>query len=191
MGIVTLITEVLVKIKPTDPLIFVKRTVRKKRNCSDSSGNSPDQILDSRYTYKKVRRTKSSSWDVTRSGNGDCQENNGISPILVQLTIMSYLYSDHIVQGTVRLRGSSGGHTVCEFSVCKLSGTSIVIMSHCDIHQQCVRRDPIVFSRWQEYVIPYLNVPSFSSCIRCNTDLWWQRWCLFLLTLKNQCGPIK
>ena len=61
MGIVTLITEVLVKIKPTDPLIFVKRTVRKKRNCSDSSGNSPDQILDSRYTYKKVRRTKSSS----------------------------------------------------------------------------------------------------------------------------------
>ena len=59
MRIVTHITEVLVKIKPTDPLRLTKRTALKKRNCSDSSGNSA-KTLASRYAYKKNRRVKSS-----------------------------------------------------------------------------------------------------------------------------------
>jgi hypothetical protein len=41
MGRATLIVEVLGDIKPTEPLRFAKRGARKKRNCSDSSGNSP------------------------------------------------------------------------------------------------------------------------------------------------------
>ena len=45
MEIVTLMTEDLTKIKPTDPLIFVKRVSHKKRNSSDSSGKSPVKIL--------------------------------------------------------------------------------------------------------------------------------------------------
>jgi hypothetical protein len=38
--IVTRIGETLDRIKPTDPLSLSKREARKKRNCSDSSGNS-------------------------------------------------------------------------------------------------------------------------------------------------------
>ncbi len=48
MEIVTGTTETLARIKPTDPLRLVKREVHKKlkkRNFSDSSGNSPDKIL--------------------------------------------------------------------------------------------------------------------------------------------------
>jgi hypothetical protein len=48
MGIVTRITEALVRIKPTEPLRLAKREARKKRNCSDSSGNYPAKILASR-----------------------------------------------------------------------------------------------------------------------------------------------
>jgi hypothetical protein len=47
MGIVILIPEDLTEIKVTETLRFVKCSTRKKRNCSDSSGNSPDKILDS------------------------------------------------------------------------------------------------------------------------------------------------
>jgi hypothetical protein len=50
---------------------------------------------------------------------------------------------------------------MCECSVCTLSGTSIVVMSHCDIHHQCERRDPIVFSEWQDHIIFYLDVTVF------------------------------
>jgi hypothetical protein len=53
MGIVTRIAEVLDRIKPTDPLRLAKCEARKKRNCSDSSGNSPAKILGSQYEYKK------------------------------------------------------------------------------------------------------------------------------------------
>jgi hypothetical protein len=60
MGIVTLIPEALAKIKPTKSLRFAKLAARQKRNCSDSSGNSPAKILDSRCACKKRRRTKSS-----------------------------------------------------------------------------------------------------------------------------------
>jgi hypothetical protein len=60
MGIVTRIAEVLVRIKPTEPLRLAKCEARKKRNCSDSSGNSPDKILSSRYVWKKSNRAKSS-----------------------------------------------------------------------------------------------------------------------------------
>ena len=60
MGIVTRIEETLDRIKPTDPLGLAKRKARQKRNCSDSSGNPPAKILDSRYTYQKSSRVKSS-----------------------------------------------------------------------------------------------------------------------------------
>jgi hypothetical protein len=60
MGIVTRIAEVLARIKPTEPLRLDKREARKKRNCSDSSGNSPVKILVSRCVCKKISRTKSS-----------------------------------------------------------------------------------------------------------------------------------
>ena len=67
MGIVTLIVEDLVKIKPTETLIF-------------------GQVCISQET--KLFR---------------CQEDDGVRPIRVYLTIMTYLYSDCIVQDTVRL----------------------------------------------------------------------------------------
>jgi hypothetical protein len=53
IGIVTHITETLVKIKDTEPLRLAKREARKKRNCSDSSGNSLAKILVSRCVCKK------------------------------------------------------------------------------------------------------------------------------------------
>ena len=60
MGIVTRIAEALARIKPTEPLRLAKREAHKKRNCSDSSGNSPVKILASRYAWKKISRVKSS-----------------------------------------------------------------------------------------------------------------------------------
>ena len=60
MGIVTRIAEALARIKPTDPLRLDKREARKKRNCSDSSGNSQAKILASRCVCKKNSRAKSS-----------------------------------------------------------------------------------------------------------------------------------
>jgi hypothetical protein len=57
---------------------------------------------------------------------------------------------------------------VCECSVCKLSGTSITVMSHCDINHQCVRRDPILFAAWQDHIILYLDVNAFISRNRGN-----------------------
>jgi hypothetical protein len=60
MGVVTRIPEVLDKIKPTESLRLVKNVVRRKRNWSDSSGNSPNKALDSRYTCKKNKQMKSS-----------------------------------------------------------------------------------------------------------------------------------
>jgi hypothetical protein len=60
MGIVTRITEDLDRIKPTESLRLANRESRQKRNCSDSSGNSPVKILDSRYACKKSSREKSS-----------------------------------------------------------------------------------------------------------------------------------
>ncbi len=57
MGIVTHIAEALTRIKPTVSLRLAKREARKKRNCSDSSGNSPAKILASRCECKKSSRT--------------------------------------------------------------------------------------------------------------------------------------
>ncbi len=61
--------------------------------------------------------------------------------------------------------------TLCERSVCLLSGTSIAVMSHCDIHHECARRDPIIFSAWQNdiildlYVTPFIvSSRSYSMC---------------------------
>jgi hypothetical protein len=51
--LVTLMGETLARIKPTDPLRITMREARKKRNCSDSSGNSPAKILASRCACKK------------------------------------------------------------------------------------------------------------------------------------------
>ncbi len=46
-------------------------------------------------------------------------------------------------------------------SVCTLSGTSVVVMSHCDIHHECTRREPIVFSVWLDDIILDLDVTTF------------------------------
>ena len=117
MGIVTLIDESLDKINPTESSRFTKCV--------------PSKILASRCVCKKIRRTKSSRRDP-KCSRWPIEIWLG-HPICVELTIMSYLYSDHIVQNTIRLRSSSGGHSVCEWSVCNLSGTSISVMSQCDI----------------------------------------------------------
>jgi hypothetical protein len=45
IGIVTRVAEAVARIKPTETLRLVKREARKKRNCSDSSGNSPVKTL--------------------------------------------------------------------------------------------------------------------------------------------------
>ena len=54
--------------------------------------------------------------DVTRSTYDDRQEDGGVRPIRVYLTIILYLYdtlySGYLVQGTIRLRIIDGGHTV-------------------------------------------------------------------------------
>jgi hypothetical protein len=54
IGIVTRIPEALARIKPTEPLRLDKREARQKRNCSDSSGNSPVKILVSRTCVRKT-----------------------------------------------------------------------------------------------------------------------------------------
>jgi hypothetical protein len=60
MGIETRISETLSRIKTTDPLRLAKREAHKKRDCSDSSGNSPAKILASRCVCKKSSCAKSS-----------------------------------------------------------------------------------------------------------------------------------
>ncbi len=94
--------------------------------------------------------------DATRSAYGDRQEDDGISPIRVYLTIMPNLHSVCLVQDTINLRSTGGGHSVCERSVCTLSDT-------CDIHHECVRREPIIFSAWQDDIILDLDVTTFMS----------------------------
>ncbi len=51
-------------------------------------------------------------------------------------------------------------------SVCMLSGTSIAVMSHGVIHHECVRREPIIFSDWQDDIILDLDVIPFISSSR-------------------------
>ena len=62
MGIVTLIAEALVKIDPTEPLRFTKRQIagNETDQIQESSVNSPVKTLESRWTYKKNKRKKSS-----------------------------------------------------------------------------------------------------------------------------------
>ena len=60
MGIVTRIVEAFPRIKPAESLRLVEREARQKRNCSDSSGNSPVKILTSGYVCKKIILVKSS-----------------------------------------------------------------------------------------------------------------------------------
>jgi hypothetical protein len=57
---------------------------------------------------------------------------------------MTDLFVDRIFQRTVRQWRYSGGHSVCECSICMLSGTPKAVMSHCDVHHHRERRDPIV-----------------------------------------------
>ena len=66
--------------------------------------------------------------DVSRSAFDDRQEADGIRPIHVYLTIMSNLHSDFLVEVTIRLRITGGGYSVCEYSVCILSGTSMTVI---------------------------------------------------------------
>jgi hypothetical protein len=46
------------------------------------------------------------------------------------------------------MRRDCGGQSVCENPICILSGTSVSVMSHCNIHHKCVRRESIIFSVW-------------------------------------------
>jgi hypothetical protein len=48
------------------------------------------------------------------------------------------------IKPTDRLR-LANRYSVCDRSVCMLSGTSIAVMSHCDIHHECSMTDPIDF----------------------------------------------
>jgi hypothetical protein len=139
MGIVTHIVEVWARIKPTASLRLPKREARKKRE------KQPCKVLI----------------DATRSAYGDRQEHNGIRTIHVYLTIKPNLHSDFLVEETIRLRSTGGGYSVCERSVCMLSGKSIAVMSHCDIHHECTRRDPIIFSVCQDDIILDLDVTPF------------------------------
>ncbi len=104
--------------------------------------------------------------DATRSAYGDRQEDDGVRHIRIYLTIMPYLYSSCLVQGPVRLRSTGAGHSVCERSVCTLSGTSIAVMSHCDINHECARREPIDFSACQDNIILDLDVTPFIASRR-------------------------
>jgi hypothetical protein len=74
---------------------------------------------------------------------------------------MPNLQSVFLVEDTIRMRSTGGGYSVCEYSVGMLNGTSIVVMSHCDIHHECTRREPIIFSTWQEDIILDLDVVPF------------------------------
>jgi hypothetical protein len=56
MGIVTIITEDLTKIRPTETSKLGKQSDRRKRNKSDSSDNSPATALVSRCVYKNNKR---------------------------------------------------------------------------------------------------------------------------------------
>ncbi len=50
--------------------------------------------------------------DSTRSTYDDRQEDDGIKPIRVYLTIIPNLQSDCLVEGTIRLRSTGGGYSV-------------------------------------------------------------------------------
>jgi hypothetical protein len=124
MGIITRIVEDLTRIKPTETLRLAQCEARKKPNYSDA-----DRFPES----------------GTRSAYSDRQEDDGIRSIRVYLTIRPNLHSGCLVDDTIRMRSTGGGHSVCECSVCILSGTSIAVTSHCDIHHECARRDLIIF----------------------------------------------
>ena len=96
---------------------------------------------------------------------GDWQEYYWVRLIRIDLTIMEYLLFERIFQSTVKMRSSSGGYSVCECSICILSGTSIAIMCHGDIHDQCVWRMQVVFTPWQDHIVLDLDV---STCISCS-----------------------
>jgi hypothetical protein len=38
-------------------------------------------------------------------------------------------------------------------------------MSHCDIHHECTRREPIIFSAWQDDIILDLDVTPFIASV--------------------------
>ncbi len=52
------------------------------------------------------------------------QADDGMRPIRVYLTIIPNLHSGFLVEVTISLRITGGGYSVCERSVCMLSGTS-------------------------------------------------------------------
>ena len=79
---------------------------------------------------------------------------------------MPNLHSDFLVEDTIRLRSTGERYSVCERSVCMLSGTSIVVMSHRDIHHECTRRESIIFSVCQDDIILDLDVTPFITSSR-------------------------
>jgi hypothetical protein len=79
---------------------------------------------------------------------------------------MPNLHSDCLVEGTIRMRSTGGGYSVCKRSVCMMSGTSISVMNHCDIHHECTRREPIIFSAWEDDIILDLDVTPYIDSSR-------------------------
>ena len=92
MGIVTHITEALTRIKPTESLRLDKREPDKKRNWSDSSGNSPVKILASRCACKKSSRAKCSLvvWKVFGVGRANCSITRVLIRIFEALSIFVF-----------------------------------------------------------------------------------------------------
>ena len=113
MGIVTLIVEAWAKIIPTESLIFT--SVQLIRN---ETAQIPQVIFRQNTSFTMRVQEKHPCKvliDVTRSAYGDSQEDDGIRPIRVYLTIMPNLHSVCLVQDTIRpLRNTAEEHPVCE-----------------------------------------------------------------------------
>jgi hypothetical protein len=90
MGIVTLLVEVLTRIKPTESLRLVKREAR----------NEPDpkpQVILRPKNYIHDARVRKQTCkvliDTTRSTYGDRQEHDGIRPLFSMMTLFFLIMS--------------------------------------------------------------------------------------------------
>jgi hypothetical protein len=54
-----------------------------------------------------------------------CVQEKEAWKVLIDVTRSANLHSGCLVQDTIRLRRIGGGHSVCESSVCTLSGTVV------------------------------------------------------------------
>ena len=101
-GIATRIADAFVIIKPTTPFRLAKHEALRKRNCSDSSGNSPVKTDVSWCEYKN----QSNKIIIQEPCNVHCQRNedNWVWSIQVKVTIMSYFNPDHCFYNPIWVR---------------------------------------------------------------------------------------